>query len=163
MMIGDNTKFDKPGLGRDLVDLGGIPGVFNFDGFVFGFRFAVQHGVVEVPPSGLVPPGQVLLLVVLEGNGPRKGRCLWAVSLDVEHYFEGGHGFRVDGELVSHEDGSFFHGFKFLVTSEGIGRFLDFYEVLSLFLKPRFDIGNSKRHKLLRLHMLNYYLFLQRL
>ena len=160
MMIGDDTKFDKPGLGRDLVDLGGIPGVFNFDGFVLAFRFAVQHGVVEVPPSGLVPPGQVLLLVVLESNGHRKGRCLWAVSPDVEHQFETGHGFGVDGELVGHEAGSFFHGDKFLIASEGIGRFVYFYEVFSLFLKPRFHFWNSEGHKFLRLHAISYYLLL---
>ena len=49
--VGDDTKFDKPGLGRDLVHGGRISGVFHFDGFVLAFRLASIHRIVEMDPA----------------------------------------------------------------------------------------------------------------
>ena len=82
--VGDDTKFDKPGLGRDLVQGGRISGVFHFDGFVFAFRLASIHRVVEMDPARIISVEQVLSTVILQMDRNKESGRVGAFSLDVE-------------------------------------------------------------------------------
>ena len=145
--VGDDTKFDKPGFGRDLVQWSRISGVFHFDGFVLAFRLASKHRVVKMDPARLISVEQIFSTIILQVDRNEESGRVGAFSLDVELQFKLVKIFGVDLKLYGSIPGLLFACKILFVTCDCEGRILDLYQFWGLLGNPETNVSNIVRLK----------------
>ena len=145
--VGDDTEFDKPGFGRDLVQWSRISGVFHFDGFVLAFRFASIHRVVKMDPVRLISVEQIFSTIILQMDRNKESGRVGAFSLDVELQFELVEIFGVDLKLYGLIPGPVSACKILFVISQCEGRIIDHYQFWGLLGNPETNISNIVRLK----------------